>query len=103
MVSSSPSQYKLPLFHPQLCPTLNVSGELAKRVRAPPVALPHSIAKYARTAGRGSRYGWEGAKLDDATDPTDGDVLHVELPVPGRDPPIRCGLNVDEEGEIGGD
>lgn len=44
-VSSSPSQYKLPLFQPQLCPTLKVSGELANRVRAAPVALPHSTAK----------------------------------------------------------
>ena len=46
---------KLLLFQPQLWLTLNTSGVLVNRVMLPPVALAHAIAKYALTAGRGSR------------------------------------------------
>lgn len=102
-ISSSPSQYRLPLFQPQLCPVLNVSGELVNRVRAAPVALPHSIAKYARMAGRGSRYGCtvgpygtggerevgeDGVVLLLATEVVVPAVPGREDPVPGREPPV---------------
>ena len=48
-------------FHPQLWLTANTSGELLKRVCDVPVALAQLMAKYADTAGRGSRYGCCGA------------------------------------------
>lgn len=53
---------RLLLFQPQLWLMLKTSGALVNLVRLVPVALAHAMAKYAVTAGRGSRYGCWGAE-----------------------------------------
>ena len=101
---------RLLLFQPQLWLTLNVSGALVKRVKLPPVALAHAMAKYALTAGLGSRYGCcgaaAGAVAGSMRGAEDTDAIMLLLLLDGRDEAspdegIETGVVLRESGRIG--
>ena len=98
------------LFQPQLWLTLKSSGALVNRVRLPPVALAHAMAKYAFTNGRGSRYGCcgaaAGAVAGSMSGAEDTDASMLLLLLEGREEAspgegIETGVVLRESGRMG--